>query len=159
MRLSFGMDTIGLKQGGGVRCICHAFEQERHKLRALLLTDAHKHSAELLHVLLAIVGGDLHADQEHGCFRPAASCHHLRQVVFGGFQGKATQCIVATELDYHQLGLVLLQQLGQPRQTASRGVATDAGVDHLPWPFVLGQLLVKQGHPTGASGNAVFRTQ
>ena len=125
----------------------------------MLLADAYKHTAEFLRVFLAVVGGNLHANQQHSGLGLVAGGHHLYEVVFCGFEWKAAQGIVAPELNHHHFRLVLAQQSGQTRQTACSGVATDAGVDHLPLRFVFGQLFVQQSHPTRAPGNAVFRAQ
>jgi hypothetical protein len=56
-------------------------------------------------------------------------------------------------------GLVLLQQRRQTRAATRRGVAADAGIDHLRARAFLLEFLRQQLHPACAARQAVFGTQ
>ncbi len=62
---------------------------------------------------------------------PDGQANHLAQVGFHGIQGQSAQTVVAAEFDDDDRGSVPIERLGQARQSAARGIAANARVDHL----------------------------
>ncbi len=86
---------------------------------------------ELPGVAGAIVWRNLHTHQQYLRSRRATGFDDLCQLPLHHIQWVAAQTIIAAQLYYDQLWLMLLQQCRQARQATAGGLTTDARVDHL----------------------------
>src|SRR5688572_20293299 len=125
----------------------HLVEQERKKCHRVLGREPGEHVAELLAVTRAVVRWYEHADQQHAGLRVARQFDDAREILATGIERQPAQPVVATELDDHDGGLVGLERAWQPGESALRGFAAHAGVDHaVSVPFG-GEPLREQVYP------------
>ncbi len=159
MRLSVGMDAIGLEPTLGIGHVGNAFEEEGYQTRFVLLCHLGEGVGKARAVIGPVIGRHLHAQQQHLGASALAGLNHGLQVTARHLQRQATQGIVATEFNHHHGGLVLGEQHRQPGAPARRGVAADAGIDHAPGGPLFLQFLTQQRHPARASRQAILGTE
>jgi hypothetical protein len=153
------VDAVGLKQLVGIGHVGHARQQEGHQGRTFGTCHGTKQRHEAFAIGAPVVGRHGNACHQHTRAGGLGQAGHFGQVGLGHAQRKAAQGVIATQGQHHHLRLVLGQQHRQAGAPTRGGVAADAGVDHLPGPLFLGQALLQQGHPAGATRQAVFGRQ
>ena len=110
------------------RHAAHAFEQEGDEGDVQLLRDARIDRREAAGVVGAVVGRDLHAEEEDAGAGCAGAAEDLAQVPLGLLERQAAQAVVAAEPHHHQVGM-LAEQPAEAGEAAGRGVAAHPGVD------------------------------
>lgn len=107
----------------------------------------------------AVVGRQLHAEQEH--FGPVLSAQldHFPELGTQASQVQAAQAVIRAQLDDAQSGWVPGQQSWQARQPAAAGFTADRGIDHPPGGRVFPETLFQQADPALFLLNAVCRAQ
>ena len=156
MRLGVGMNAIGLKPARRIGHVGNALEKEGYQTRFVLLRHLDESIGKARAVVGPVIGGHLHAQQQHLGACALAALNHGLEVTARHLQRQATQGIVAAELDHHHGRLVLCEQHRQPGAPPGRGVAADAGIDHAPRGQLFFQFLAEQGHPASAPRQAIL---
>ncbi len=123
------------------------FEKKRHQRDVFLFGELAVNLGERIGVALAIIGWQLHAEQQH--FRAALprAVDHRGKISLQLRWRHPAQAVIATQLEDHQLRLMLCKQRRQPRLASGTGVATDRGVDHFIVETLLFEPLLEQRHP------------
>lgn len=156
MRLGVGMNAVGLKPAWRIGHVGNAFEKEGYQTRFVLLRHLRESVGKARAVVGPVIGGHLHAQQQHLGACALAALNHGLKVTARHLQRQATQGIVAAEFDHHHGGLVLREQHRQPGAPPGGGVAADAGIDHAPRGQFFFQFLAEQGHPASAPRQAIL---
>ncbi len=121
------MEAVGLEQGRvGAEVADKAGDQDG----ALLFGDARVELGEGGGVVGAVVGGDIHPEEDDLGAGLAAAPDDLAEVVLGVRERLTAEGVVAAELDDEDFGR-LLEHPVDPGETTGRGVAADPGVDDL----------------------------
>lgn len=156
MRLGVGMNAVGLKPAWRIGHVGNAFEKEGYQTRFVLLRHLRESVGKARAVVGPVIGGHLHAQQQHLGACALAALNHGLKVTARHLQRQTTQGIVAAEFDHHHGGLVLREQHRQPGAPPGGGVAADAGIDHAPRGQFFFQFLAEQGHPASAPWQAIL---
>lgn len=156
MRLGVGMNAIGLKPAWRIGHVGNAFEKEGYQTRFVLLRHLRESVGKARAVVGPVIGGHLHAQQQHLGACALAALNHGLKVTARHLQRQTTQGIVAAEFDHHHGGLVLREQHRQPGAPPGGGVAADAGIDHAPPGQFFFQFLAEQGHPASAPWQTIL---
>lgn len=156
MRLGVGMNAVGLKPAWRIGHVGNAFEKEGYQTRFVLLRHLRESVGKARAVVGPVIGGHLHAQQQHLGACALAALNHGLKVTARHLQRQTTQGIVAAEFDHHHGGLVLREQHRQPGAPPGGGVAADAGIDHAPRGQFFFQFLAEQGHPASAPRQAIL---
>lgn len=159
MRLGVGMNAVGLKPAWRIGHVGNAFEKEGYQTRFVLLRHLRESVGKARAVVGPVIGGHLHAQQQHLGACALAALNHGLEVTARHLQRQATQGIVAAEFDHHHGGLVLREQHRQPGAPPGGGVAADAGIDHAPRGQFFFQFLAEQGHPASAPWQAILSAE
>jgi len=146
------VQAIGLELGGVVGEAC---QQERHQWYALRLGDRCECQPELADIIDAVIGRQLHADEQYLRAMPAACDDDGDQIGAHGCNRSAAQAVIGAKFDNDNGRLVLDERGGDAVFAAERGLAADAGVDH----FIIGvfplQTLLQQVYPACSRRQAV----
>ena len=159
MRLGVGMNAVGLKPAWRIGHVGNAFEKEGYQTRFVLLRHLRESVGKARAVIGPVIGGHLHAQQQHLGACALAALNHGLEVTARHLQRQTTQGIVAAEFDHHHGGLVLREQYRQPGAPPGGGVAADAGIDHAPRGQFFFQFLAEQGHPASAPWQAILSAE
>jgi len=125
------------------------FEKERYQVSVGVCGGVGEGGVEATAVAGAIVGWDVHAEQDDVGPGSGGRLGHGQEVVFDLGHRIAAQAIVAAQFYDDQVGIVGVQGLGESCQAALGGLAADAGVDHCVAAVELGQALSEFCDPAG----------
>ncbi len=125
-------------------------EKKWHQRDFFLGGDVAVYLGEGLGVARAVVGWQLHAEQQH--LRPtgAGAVDHRCKVLLQLRWQHSAQAVVAAQLEDYQLRFMLCKQRRQARLASGTGVAADGCVDHLIVETFALEPLLKQRHPPNA---------
>ena len=102
---------------------------------------------ETIAVAGAVVGGQPDPEQQDLRSGDLGQHDHVRKVVVNGLQRQATQAVIGAQFQQHQRRMMRSQQVGQSFQTATAGLATDAGVDDLVLVPLAAEPSLQQSNP------------
>ena len=125
--LSLGrrVEPVRLKEG---RVGAELADKAGDEMRAFLLGDSKIELGKSRCIVGAVVGGDIHPEEDDLGAGLAASTDDLAEVLLGVLQWLAAEGVVAAEFNDEDLGR-LLQHPIDPGETTGRGVAADPGID------------------------------
>lgn len=148
------MYTVGLKV---IPVFGEALEQERHQRHFPAARDFAEHGLELFSVVLAVVRGNAHPDEQHAGLAPPGGIDRRLQVAAHGVEARSAQPIVRAEREDQHGRAMRLEHDGEAVAPAQRGLAADAGIDYLIIEFFRAQALREQIHPSLLVRQAVSR--
>ena len=105
--------------------------------------------------VLAVIGGQALADQEHFRFCVNRRVDNGGQVVAQRGHRQAAKPVVTTECNDHNDGSVFGDQGGDARTTATGGFAGNAGIDDAIIGFLFLQAFLQERWPRGFLANAI----
>lgn len=144
LRLFIGVDAVALELSW---IGCDAFKQKWHERRLMLLRQLREKVFELFCVMPAIVGWNLHANQQDTRTRLLRQFYHRGQIALSHAQRQAAQGIVAAQFDNDNGRRQPLQHGGKAAQAAAGGVAADAGIIYLVAALLCIEFLGHNRHP------------
>lgn len=158
--LGRGVNAVRLDGSGQVVDACVEHGQQRH---VIFLSHAAVHFIELMNVVLAVVGRQRDAGQQHGNVRGAQAAHQRAEVALGHIQRKAAQPVVAAELDDDGRRMQP-EHARQAVECVFGGVAAHAGVDDAVVISARGQVMLQENRiglawvESVTGGDAVSKT-
>ena len=120
-----GMESVGLEQG---RVGADLADKPGDQQRALFFGGSKIKPGKCRCIVGAVVGGDIHPEEDDLGAGLATSAEDFTEVVLGVLQGLAAERVVAAEFDHEDV-CWLLEDPVDPGETTGRGVAADSGID------------------------------
>ena len=114
-------------------------EEERHQRRLARLRHLAVSLGEASDVRGAVIGRQLHADQQHARSRLLRAHRHRIEVGAHGIETASAQAVVAAELDDRDRRMMRVEKRREAGASACRRVAADARVDHAMRIMLRGQ--------------------
>ncbi len=113
----------------------------------MFCSQSRKYILELRDVRFAVIGRQLHADQQDSGVSLIDLFQNDAEIVFDFCRAKTAQAVVGAEFHDHDRGMVLFQQQGDALASAQRGFPADAGVEHLETGAATIELKLQQVRP------------
>ncbi len=134
-------------------------EQERHARQLVLLRQVAIHAVEVAGIGGAVVGRNLHADQQNPRARLLRTADDGFEVPADVGDGEAAQSVVAAQFHDDDRRPMRGQCPGQPGQRAARGLAARTGIDDAVTVPFGAQPSLQQGHPALLNSNSITRAE
>lgn len=151
-----GMQSVGLQQLGLQGDV---LQDEWCNLHPARYGEFAEQSGIGARVSRAVIRRDLHAGQDRDRTAIVDHSEQRRQIFLDGGERQAAQSVVRAELDEYDARSFRVEQRGQARKSARRGLAADARVDDaIPEPSVVDPPL-QQCRPGAGDVDTVAGTQ
>ena len=119
-----------------------ALQQKRQQRDLVSFRQSGKYVLELRDVGFAVIGRQLHADQQDFGFSLFDLRENIVQVAFDIRRAEAAQAVIRAEFYDDDSRTILFQQLGKPLTPAQRSFSADAGIDDVEFIVALIKLLL-----------------
>ena len=133
----------------------YVLQQERNQRYAVALRQFLKEHFELAGVVNAVIGRQLHPQQQHLGTGGLCLPNKRIEIFFCQPEWCTAQTVIGTQLNDYDTGLMCFQCCGHALQGTTGGFSADAGVNHLIMRVSALQLLLQQGDPGGGTRNTV----
>ena len=142
LRLCDGVQIIGLELFRR-----DTFQKKRNQSHVVSLRQFGVQRFEAGGIVRAVIGWQLHAQQQYLSVCLARLLDKGSEVGFDVRDGCAAQAVIGAEFEDNDAGVVLAKCRGYALASACSGFATDAGIDYLILRMAALELLLQQVHP------------